>query len=78
VLAFYSSCTNQPHRFQFIYLDKINKESFKKEDVAVDKERNIKENDCQYYIEVNNIKDNNYTKSEYYDFYLPTGFELII
>jgi hypothetical protein len=23
ILAFYSSCTNKPHRFQFIYLDDL-------------------------------------------------------
>ena len=72
ILAFYSSCTNKPHRFQFIYLDDfIN--------ITTDKEGKINNTDCQYYIdfeptEYSIAKDAN--NDDVPPYYLPNGFQL--
>ena len=61
VLAFYSSTTGKPHRFQFIYIQDV---------PTIDDNRIINNSNCQYYIDIPN--PNNYT--QYGDFYLPDGF----
>ena len=70
VLAFYSSCRNKPHRFQFIYLP-----NYSKANVSVDKNRQILNKNCQYYIE---FESSEYTAvNTAYDFVLPAGFSVI-
>lgn len=70
VLAFYSSCRNKPHRFQFIYLP-----NYDKANVSIDKNRQILNKNCQYYIE---FEPNEYkvTNADY-GFILPEGFGLV-
>jgi hypothetical protein len=65
VLAFYSSCTGKPHRFQFIILpDYIEKNE---DNVIINK-------DCQYFIEYD---PEHYTvENEEYGFKLPTGWSV--
>jgi exoribonuclease II len=41
ILAFYSSCRNKPHRFQFIYLT-----DYSKANVSIDKNRQILNKNC--------------------------------
>lgn len=67
ILAFYSSCTNKPHRFQFIYVSDLSS-------LQRDENRNIINKDCQYYIDFNNPERQYSVKNETYNFYLPTGF----
>lgn len=69
VLAFYSSCRNKPHRFQFIYLP-----NYEKANVSIDKNRQILNKNCQYYIE---FEPNEYkvTNADY-NFILPEGFSV--
>lgn len=67
-LAFYSSCKNKPHRFQFIYLT-----DYTKGQVETDK-RVIQEKDCQYYLEVN--QQSEYVEIENGKYYLPSGWTL--
>ena len=50
-LAFYSSCRNQPYRFQLIYLDPIKYNNYSKDLVQVDKNQIIQVPNCQYYID---------------------------
>ena len=72
ILAFYSSCTNKPHRFQFIYLNSY-------EDVAKDKNRVIEDKDCQYYVDIN-LPDTEYKQVSnpgYSHFYLPLNLKLL-
>ena len=70
VLAFYSSCRNKPHRFQFIYLP-----SYNKANVSIDKNRQILNKNCQYYIE---FEPNKYTTTNAdYGFVLPQGFSVV-
>ena len=70
VLAFYSSCRNKPHRFQFIYLPK-----YDKADVSIDKNRQILNKNCQYYIE---FEPNEYKViNADYGFILPEGFGIV-
>lgn len=44
ILGFYSSCTNKPYRFQFIYVGDLN-------NLSKDSNRIITNTDCQYYID---------------------------
>ena len=53
VLAFYSSCTNKPHRFQFIYCTDFNKDKDGSFVVNRKDDRTIDEKNCQYYIDFN-------------------------
>lgn len=70
VLAFYSSCRNKPHRFQFIYLP-----NYDKQDVLIDSNRIILNKDCQYYIE---LSENEYAdSSNKYGLSLPTGWNIV-
>jgi hypothetical protein len=46
VLGFYSSCTGKPHRFQFIYLDKLQGSSVSQLNVYKDDNRTIAEKNC--------------------------------
>lgn len=70
VLAFYSSCRNKPHRFQFIYLPKDDKAN-----VSIDKNRQILNKNCQYYIE---FEPNEYKViNADYGFILPEGFSVV-
>jgi hypothetical protein len=55
VLAFYTSCTSKPHRFQFIYIPT----GYRKEEngkfvpkVSTDENQIINVKDCQYYCEI--------------------------
>lgn len=67
-LAFYSSCTTKPHRFQFIVLDN-NKEIF------LDEKQIILNENCQYFIE---YEEHQYTvEDEDYSFYLPSGWQVM-
>lgn len=74
VLGFYSSCSNQPYRFQFIYISGLKKDygnnSYVLNTTAISKDDNrfITNKDCQYFID--NPKYAKYTKNGY-DFYLP-------
>jgi hypothetical protein len=69
VLAFYTSCTSKPHRFQFIY---IPGDYYKEDDngkrvpsVSTDENQIINVKDCQYYCEINKPElDGEYIKSE--------------
>jgi hypothetical protein len=72
-LAFYSSCTNKPHRFQFIYLG--TDDNGKAIVPTTDDFRNITNKDCQYYIDIPN--PSNYTSVAGTNYYLPAGFEII-
>lgn len=69
VLAFYSSCANKPHRFQFIFKRDLT-------NLAKDKDRNIVEKDCQYYIDFDDPKISYQEKDSTYGFYIPKGFKL--
>lgn len=66
VLAFYSSCTNKPHRFQFIYLEDL-------ADITTDEEGKINNANCQYYID---FEQTEYREEVGTPFFLPTGFNL--
>ena len=77
ILAFYSSCKNKPHRFQFIYSSK----GYNKTDngYAIDRndKRVITEKDCQYYIDFDE-PDTDYSEhNTTYDLYLPADFKVI-
>ena len=77
VLAFYSSCKNKPHRFQFIYSDKGYEKTANGYAIDRNDKRVITEKDCQYYID---FDDPNTAYSVYnttYDLYLPTNFNVI-
>lgn len=82
VLAFYGSCTNKPHRFQFIYIEDFDKtdkqikdEKIKNYGITTDKNDTINNINCQYYIE---FEPNDY-KEEILNttFILPEGFALV-
>ena len=75
VLAFYSSCKNKPHRFQFIYSDKgynIEQNGC----ISRQDDRLIDEDNCQYYIDFDNPEVDYTEKNTTFDFYLPTGFNI--
>lgn len=69
VLAFYSSCTEQPYRFQFIKLDDY-------ANVSIDENRVINVANCQYYYDVL-AAGGTYTKTNE-GFYLPTGWAVLV
>ena len=83
VLAFYTSCTSKPHRFQFIYIP----EGYYKEDengkripsVSTDKDQIINVKDCQYYCEINTPKAKGvYVQHDTFkQFYLPKDFGIV-
>lgn len=62
LLIFYSSCTNKPHRFQFIYLPKENYGEYDKDRVTTDENQIITIRNCQYYKDMAKI-----------DLYKPSG-----
>lgn len=67
ILAFYSSCTGKPHRFQFLY----------SKDGTYNTEEELKnyisnETDYQYYIDFDNPEENYTVRSSNYT--LPIGF----
>jgi hypothetical protein len=82
-LAFYTSCTSRPHRFQFIYIP----EGYYKEDnngkrtlsVSTDENQIINVKDCQYYCEINTpeAKDTYVQCDVFKQFYLPKDFNII-
>lgn len=74
VLAFYSSCKNKPHRFQFIYSDKGYNKIGKKYNISRKDDRTINEKDCQYYIDFDKPEEQYSVHNTTYDIYLPTGF----
>ena len=71
-LAFYSSCKNKPHRFQFIYLSPKEYGDYNKDKVAVDENRNIIIQNCQYYIDFSHPTD--YIEKD--GFFLPENFDV--
>ena len=89
ILAFYSSCKNKPHRFQFIYSSKgYNRtEDDGEYTYNIDRkdDRIINEKDCQYYMEFDNPEED-YTNPEdlsnsdedklikQFNLYLPTDY----
>jgi hypothetical protein len=77
ILAFYSSCKNKPHRFQFIYLENLPTKRENKDSIKLNSNRAIIEKDCQYYIEFDD-PSTAYSKEPESDFgfYLPTGFKV--
>lgn len=67
ILGFYSSCTNKPHRFQFIYI--------KEDENYITNENRIIENDnCQYFMEFNPSQYTDTDKENGY--FIPEGFGL--
>ena len=77
ILAFYSSCKNKPHRFQFIYANNGDYDKNDKEYAISRKDdRTINEKDCQYYIDFNNPETAYSVHNTTYDIYLPTGFQV--
>lgn len=83
ILAFYSSCKNKPHRFQFICLDpnanKIDAENkkspYNRNEVLINDRGLIVVPDCQYYIEFDGPAS--YKQTEIADFFIPSGMELV-
>lgn len=82
VLAFYTSCTGKPHRFQFIYVST----GYRKEEngkfvpkVPTDENQIINIKNCQYYCEINKPEaGGSYIKVDTFpQFYLPTNFRII-
>jgi hypothetical protein len=67
ILAFYSSCTGKPHRFQFLYSENgvYNTEEELKNYIS-------NETDYQYYIDFDNPEDDYTVKNSNYT--LPIGF----
>ena len=66
VLAFYSSCTGKPHRFQFIRVGDL-------DSITTDENRIINNKDCQFYIDFSN-PESDYKSENEYGFCLPNGF----
>ena len=56
LLIFYSSCTNKPHRFQFIYLPKEHYGEYDKDKVTIDENQIITVRNCQYYKDIAKIE----------------------
>ena len=69
ILAFYSSCKNKPHRFQFIYLNEYRYNNYSKNTVRVDENKIIIEPSCQFFIDID--KASLYTEQNGY--FLPPG-----
>lgn len=65
ILAFYSSCTGKPHRFQFIILPDY---------IETNEDNVIINKDCQYFIECN--PDDYTVKNTNYGFVLPTDWSV--
>lgn len=78
VLAFYSSCKNKPHRFQFIYCEQgYNKDSNGAYKIKRKDNKIIEETDCQYYIDFDNPEEvYKYSDDGGLDLYLPEGYSL--
>ena len=82
VLAFYSSCKNKPHRFQFIYSQNgYGKNSNGAYKINRKDDRTISEANCQYYIDFSSpettyFEPNVENNSEALGLYLPGGFGL--
>ena len=66
LLGFYSSCTEKPHRFQFIFVENL-------ANLTRDEKRIIINANCQYYADFVNPSDNYYNVE---GFYLPKELEL--
>lgn len=62
-LAFYSSCTSKPYRFQFIWIDDLKNLTRDKND------RTITNSDCQYYID--EIEESEYEQDKETGYWLP-------
>lgn len=73
VLAFYTSCKDRPHRFQFILLGQGTAKNYNKGVVSRDGQRFITVENCQYFLTINDIKD----YEEVDGFYLPKGWSLV-
>ena len=86
VLAFYSSCKNKPHRFQFIYVP-IEKDkngeiikgysSTRGYILNKDDNRKINEKDCQYYIDFENPETAYQTEDTTYALSIPENFSIV-
>lgn len=75
-LAFYSSCQNKPHRFQFIWQDDgYNRNKDGSYEISRKDDRTIDAKDCQYFIEVKDPSEYKYYNSDY-GIYLPEGFSI--
>lgn len=74
LLAFYSSCKNKPHRFQFIYLNNDDYDEYNRSLVLTDENRIITLPNCQYYVDIN--KTSKYQSSS--DFYVPEGMSVVV
>lgn len=71
LLAFYSSCTGKPHRFQFIYL-----QSYDLDKIPRDENRNILIEDCQYFVE---FEPSEYLDAEpNYGFFMPNSIAVLL
>lgn len=68
ILGFYSSCTNKPHRFQFIYVSDL-------ANLERDENRYIKNDDCQYYIDYEDPNSNYDVTIASLGLFLPKGFK---
>jgi hypothetical protein len=77
VLAFYSSCTSKPNRFQFIYVDGDYIDKDGEPSVSRDENRVINIKDCQYYTDID-IPEDGYVKVEDTVYYLPQYWSLDI
>ena len=74
ILAFYSSCTSKPYRFQFIYATGVpGKNDTLIDRLTKDENRLITNSNCQLYID--NLTYST-TADATYGFYLPDGFEI--
>ena len=82
ILAFYSSCTNKPYRFQFIYANEG--DYSKNKDGTFQIRRNdrriIEQSDCQYYIDFD-LPEDSYVQgdelSKKYNLFIPKGFTIV-
>lgn len=74
ILAFYSSCSGKPYRFQFIYSKNGYVDKDKNILLVRDDERIITEADCQYYVDGLIYADK---PDDTYGFYLPEDFTIV-
>ena len=74
ILAFYSSCTDKPHRFQYIYLGNGTKNDYLPSVVKRKTDsRIIAEKNCQCFVE---LSESEYDYDSTYGLYIPKGLEV--
>ena len=78
VLAFYSSCKNKPHRFQFIYANNGDYGKTTNGDYKLSRndKRIVTEEDCQYYMEFTKPTINYSVEVSNLGLVLPTNFAI--